>query len=200
VHGKSELAHQRKDVKEFLLGLRDDLNGDIREMEEDKKSYVRNRIAFSYIHNIKLKDSVNRDSLIRYNNALFNTTGLVPNNGRYEGFKSAGKIGTIENRELQNDILDLYQEMIPSLLLTTDYYTGVKMKLGDYLTANLRRTTDTTNNIRTLIKSDEMFYFSQTLMSVEEQLERYNSCIAKIRKITAEIDKEYGPAEQSPTH
>jgi hypothetical protein len=47
---------------------------------------------------------------------FFNLTGLIPNNGRLEGFKSSGKIGNTKDKVLQNNIMDLYQEDIPSLI------------------------------------------------------------------------------------
>jgi hypothetical protein len=37
------------------------------------------------------------------------------NNGNYEGYKSSGKIGYIENDELKSLILDYYQENMPPL-------------------------------------------------------------------------------------
>ena len=55
-------------------------------------------------------------------NSIFNTIALNPSNGRFEGFKSLGKIGNIESEELQNDIMDLYQENITSLLASTERY------------------------------------------------------------------------------
>jgi len=80
--------------------------------------------AFAYLVSVGMNDPVHPDSMIKYNNYIFNTTGLVPNSGRFEGFKSSGKIGTIENKDLQNDIMDLYQENIPGLITSTAYYTA----------------------------------------------------------------------------
>lgn len=47
---------------------------------------------------------------------FYNEVGFMPNNDRFEGFKSSGKIGDIDDTELQNDILDLYQENVSSLI------------------------------------------------------------------------------------
>ena len=68
VHDKSELAHQRKDVKEFLLGLKKDLEGDINEMKEDKKSYNLTHSAFRYINSLQLKEAIDKDSIAKYDN------------------------------------------------------------------------------------------------------------------------------------
>ncbi len=106
-HNRSAHQHQQKDVKEFLLGLKEDLRADITEMEGDKQSYYSQTAAFTYISNLKLNQQPNPDSLKLHYTWIFNSTGLNPNSGRFEGFKSSGKIGTIENKELQNDIMDL---------------------------------------------------------------------------------------------
>jgi hypothetical protein len=114
-HDRSELKHQRHETKEFLLGLKQDLKTDIEEMNQDKASFRLSQRAFKYIISRKIHESLSADTIRKYSGWIFNTTGLVPNSGRFEGFKSAGKMGTIENKELQNSIMDLYQENIPNL-------------------------------------------------------------------------------------
>ena len=129
-HDKSVLRHQRHEAKEFLLGLRQDLETDILEMNQDKRSFEQSGMAFSYITSRKMNEPLNPDTIKKYNNWIFNITELIPNSGRFEGFKSSGKIGTIENKELQNNIMDLYQENIPNLIASTNNYT---LKNNDFL-------------------------------------------------------------------
>jgi hypothetical protein len=81
-------------------------------MQADEESYSGAAKAFKYLTSLPPGEKLNKDSLKKYQGYLLNSTGLVPNDGRYQGFKSSGKISTIENGELQNDILDLYQESI----------------------------------------------------------------------------------------
>src|ERR1700712_366237 len=87
LHDRSEHAHQQKEVKEFLLGLKNDLGNDIKEMLEDKKGYQKSKEAFKYIASVKMNETLNKDSIIKHYRWLFNNTGLVSNNGRFEGFK-----------------------------------------------------------------------------------------------------------------
>ena len=137
VHNKSEHAHQQDDVKKFLIGLKSDLKSDLAEMQNDRASYLDQQAAFSYIAGVRQNHNlISFDSLRKYSNWLFNTTALEPNNGRFEGFKSSGKIGWIENEELQNDIMDLYQEDIVSLLNSTNNYIITKRKFFYYLNKN----------------------------------------------------------------
>jgi hypothetical protein len=190
-HDQSELRHQRRDTREFLLGLRTDLKTDIEEMKSDKVSYRLAGVTFSYITGRKLNKPLNNDSIRKYSNWIFNTTGLIPNNGRFEGFKSSGKIGNIEDKELQNYIMDLYQENIPSLITSTDGYTARKQKLFEFIAANRKRTTDTTTNLTRVLETDEAFNICTSLTYVDEILARYDTCINKMNLIIDHIDREY---------
>jgi hypothetical protein len=190
-HNLSEHRHEQEDVKYFLEGLKSDLTSDIKEMKSDKESYLLQKTLFSYLSHLKISEPVNPDTLRKYRNWLLNTTGLNPNDGRFEGFKSSGKIGTIENKELQNDIMDLYEEDIPALLTSSGFYTGTKVKLFDFSYKNLKRTTDSTSNIITLFKTDEGYNLCVALESPDQIIGQYDDCIALMTKIIGEIDNQY---------
>jgi len=191
-HDRSELKHQRHEAKVFLLGLRQDLKTDIEEMNSDKKSYQNSGVIFRYITNRKLNEKLNADTISKYSNWIFNTTGLIPNSGRFEGFKSSGKIGTIENKKLQDYIMDLYQENIPTLIVSTNDYTAKKQRLFEYLEANTKRVTDSTNNRVSALASDQALNICSSLTFVKQILQRYDTCINKMRLIIGEINKDYG--------
>lgn len=191
LHEWSEHSHQQKEVKEFLIGLKKDLQNDIHEMEQDRITFVKSHEAFKYLTSIKLDETLNTDSVKKHQQFFFNSTGLGANNGRFEGFKSSGKIGTIENTTLQNDILDLYQEDISSLVLSTDYYSAAKNKFNDYYNKNLKRLSDSTDNMYTVLSSDEARNLEEDLTNTRQIINRYDLCIAKSKKIIKEIGKEY---------
>jgi hypothetical protein len=191
-HDRSELRHQRHETKEFLFGLREDLKTDIEEMNSDKGSFEMSGIIFRYIGHRKLNEPLNTDTIRKYDNWIFNTTGLIPNSGRFEGFKSSGKMGTIENKELQNYIMDLYQENIPSLIVSTNDYTEKKQRLFEYLQANTKRTTDSTSNLVTVLASDQATNICRSLTFVSQILSRYDTCINKMKAIINDINNDYG--------
>src|SRR5215831_11612072 len=182
-HNRNEHANHQNDVKQFLLGLKSDLASDIIEMQSDKQSFLKQKAAFEYITSIKLNQTLNEDSLGKHKTWIFNTTGLNPNNGRFEGFKSSGRIGLIENNELQNDIMDLYQEDIVSLLVTTDSYTYAKKKLFEYVYQNTKRLSDSTNNLGAILARDESENICSMLKNPKQVIERYDNCIDKAKKI-----------------
>lgn len=192
LHEKSEHSKHNKEVKEFLLGLKQDLTGDIGEMNEDIKSYKRSAAAYNYIATIKVGEQPNRDSIQVHRNAFFNQTKLIPNIGRFEGFKSSGKIGFIEDKELQNDIMDLYQENIPALSWGADYYNGMKMKLREYCFSVAKRTPGGSGEMfEAALATDQAYYWASDLSYTEEIIDRYNECIKKSSKIIDAINKKY---------
>lgn len=191
LHDRSVLKHQQHETKDFLLGLQEDLKTDIEEMKEDKRSFTLSGKAFAYITSRKLSEKPDIDTINKYRGYIFNITGLIPNSGRFEGFKSSGKMGTIENKDLQNNIMDLYQENIPNVIASTNFYTLKKQKLFDYIAIHSERVTDTSTNMIAVLASDQSFNICITLTSVREILDRYDTCIEKMQAIINEINKEY---------
>jgi hypothetical protein len=191
LHDKSEHSHQQKEVKEFLLGLREDLLADIHEMNDDKISYLNQDKTFNYIASIKLNQTLSADTLNKYQNFLYNITRLQQNNGRFEGFKASGKIGFIEDEKLQNDIMDLYQENIPQLLLSSDAYIRKKNEWFDFLIKNARKVTDSTTNLTTILLTDEAQNLCGFLANTSEIITRYDVCINKMKTIVTEIEDKY---------
>jgi len=190
-HSRTEHAHQQEDVKHFLLGLKSDLKNDLVEMKDDKASYMHQMAAFRYLTSMKLNQQLNPDSMKKYSHTLTNTTALNPNNGRFEGFKSSGKMGLIENEELQSDIMDLYQENIVSLLASTDRYLDTKRHLFEFVIKNRKRLTDSTSNEIDILLQDEAQNICIALRTPYELLSRYDSCINKSNKIIRQINEEY---------
>jgi len=191
LHDKSEHNQQQKEVKEFLLGLREDLLSDLNEMNGDKASYVSQGKLFNYITSAKPHGSLSFDTLYKYRKFLYNTTRLQQNDGRFEGFKASGKIGFIEDEKLQNDIMDLYQENIPSLLASTDGYLHWKNELFEYGVKNRKVITDSSTNITTILLTNEAQNLCGFLANPVEILNRYDVCINKMKTIVAEIDNKY---------
>jgi hypothetical protein len=191
LHNWSEHKHEQEDVKVFLLGLKEDLQSDIKEMQEDSLTFVNISEAFTYITTIKYPQILNEDSLKKFEKYILNTTGLIPNNGRYEGFKSSGKIGLIENNVLQNKILDLYQENVPSLITATNGYTARKLELFKYITQTKKRSSDTTDNLNIILSEDVGQNLSGALVYTGEILQRYGLCIKKSKEIIADINDLY---------
>jgi hypothetical protein len=122
LHSWSLHSHQQKETNEFLADLKDDLNKDIVNMDEKKTQMAETIKQYSYLRNLS-EERI--DSLTNKKAGIdIGVTFVIrkTNNGNYEGFKSSGKIGYIENKKLKKLILEYYQESIPSIEETEKYF------------------------------------------------------------------------------
>lgn len=185
---KREMHHEQKEVKEFLTGLKSDLKNDILEMKEDRSGYKAQGKWFNYFATEK---QFNKDTLRAKEWVIWNFIHLLVNNGRYEGFKASGKINTIENVELRNQILDLYQEIIVGLTNNTATYNDLKKQLHVIISKKRKGIGEDFDNLTEILKDDEIKNYCHRLRFTAEPIRRYDSAISKCTKIIALIDEEY---------
>lgn len=116
LHSWSDHRHEQKETTEFLKGIKDDLTKDIQLLEENKQTIIGVDSNFRFLlalYNTKSIDTASDRLISHYLN--FSLVVTHPHVGRYEGFKSSGKIGTIENDSLKQNILVYYQQTLPDL-------------------------------------------------------------------------------------
>src|ERR1700743_534302 len=113
LHGWSDHQDEQKVTTEFLRGLKTDLTKDILEIHENKATLIQVDSNFHFLSDINKDHRIDTASDHLITHYLdFSFTLTHANVGRYEGFKSSGKIGTIENDSLKQDILEYYQQTI----------------------------------------------------------------------------------------
>ena len=88
--------------------------------------------------------------------------------------------------------MDLYQENIATLIVSTNDYTAKKQRLFEYLEANTKRVTDSTNNRVSALASDQALNICSSLTFVKQILQRYDTCINKMKLIIEDINEDYG--------
>jgi len=184
-------GEDQETAKEFLLGLKEDLKKDISEMRADKASYLKCKQGFLYFSNLTEDSIWIQDSIDNYRYIFYNRIALVPNDGAYEGFKSSGKLYSIQNRELRAAILDLYQESIPLLLNSTNLYIAKKEKITTYFEDQQQFGLNGESNFKSIILSPKMKNLCQGLSYMDEILARYDQSIDISNKIVSLIDAEY---------
>jgi len=127
LHSRSLHSHQQKETKEFLSDIKDDLNKDILSVSEKEKQMTETIKQYNYLRDLTEKRI---DSLSNKKAKIgIGVTYVIrkTNDGNYEGFKSSGKIGYIENKKLKKMILGYYQEGMPSIDETENYFN---LRLG----------------------------------------------------------------------
>ena len=173
--------------------MRTDLQNDIVQLKADSASYFNLYTGWNYLRNAGVnKIALNKDSANMYAGTLMNTTEFNPNNSRFEALKSSGQLDVIENDSLQNLILDLYQNRITALKLSTSYITLFKtQQLQPFLSRNFRFDKDGNNNLQDLIEMPEVQNYLYLGNISIEAMERYHNAINQSIKIIDMIDKQY---------
>jgi hypothetical protein len=111
LHSWSEHNHQQKEVSEFLIDLKSDLQQDIKAMKEEAENLKTGIKSIDYLSKLSPKE-IEKMGTIKAN---FHLTTRRTNEGNFEGFKSSGKIGYIEDKKLKSNILEYFVQNMPPL-------------------------------------------------------------------------------------
>jgi Family of unknown function (DUF6090) len=106
---------ERAEVKEFLADLREDLKMDTTSIHKSIGILKPHIEEYTFALNLT---SSQMDSMERANVSVKVNFDIIPfqfNQGNYQGFKSSGKIGFIDNKNLKKEILAYHEETIPSV-------------------------------------------------------------------------------------
>lgn len=165
LHSWSEHRHEQKEANKFLQELKEDLSADIKVLEENKNTAT--ALNNNYKFMLSLKENKASDSLIGPHTS-FSLLGTSFNIGRYEGFKSSGKIGTIEDDKLKNKILSYYQQTIPNLISSVNFINAEQLKILDTDAGNLALY-DVYTTQRMQSKYSNLQFNTNSLITVYEQ-------------------------------
>jgi len=185
LHGWSEHRHQQNETKEFLADLKEDLENDVKSMQVAKDSLSKSERSFLFLARLNKDrlDSLSKAKSFLYFYSSLGTTKI--SNGDYEGFKSSGKIGFIEDKKLKKIILKYYQDAIPNVLEAEKINAALLLKVLDYWAENSDQ--DVQKRILSPKLKTLLATFNQTAKS---SLDLYQEAIGLANEITAEIDKD----------
>jgi hypothetical protein len=136
LHSWSEHKHQQEEVAVFLGNLKNDLKNDIKNMDIEKKAYQESNIGYQKILALT---SPQLDSIYKSKGKVdfpIYSHGQIMNIGNFEGFKSSGKIGYIEDEKLKQKILSYYQISVPAINEVDKMYTNFLFKSFDKMIEN----------------------------------------------------------------
>ena len=187
LHGWSDHRQEQKETNEFLRGLKIDLARDIREIDEDKAVFTKVDSDFQFLRTINDDHRIDTASnhLITHH-LVFSLVATHANIGRFEGFKSSGKLGTIGNDSLKQAILEYYQQTIPGLTDEEELANSFQEKLMD-----MEVSKDEKEAFKDLAKSFKMRALLEFATHNIERVTRYcDSTTLQAKKIIALIDQE----------
>ena len=186
-HSWSEHRHEQKEVQGFLKGLKEDLTKDKSLLQENKNQIVQLDSNFKFL--IVLDGNGHSDTIgeAAINDHLYFSLPVThPNIGRYEGFKSSGKIGEIENDSLKENILRFYEQYIPDLSYSENFVNTLQTKMLD-----LRVNKSESMTSRDFVTTSKMkSLFNIGIHNFEVSSDLYDKAMAQADRIIAAIDKE----------
>jgi hypothetical protein len=183
LHSWSEHRHEQEEAHKFLRELKEDLKNDAALLNENQSTAKKLDDDFRYILSLK-KGNLN-DTIIGPHTDL-DFLGTNFNVGRYEGFKSSGKIGTIENDALKNKILAYYQQTIPNLVLKANFINAEHTKILDVSRNEIGNLS--LNEFLTTKKMHLMYTFLE--YNYRAAITNYAETVDQVNEMIAEIDKE----------
>jgi len=190
LHNWSEHNNEQKVTRTFLLGLRDDIKADIAETKEILETYKEYGLLYTWLSNLDPSKVPNRDSLKQALVKIRNNTFLRAHKSRFEGFLSAGKIMTIENDSLTQNILEYYEEILPELGSSEGGWVTENDKLNTYLTDNTKDLGSDMSQFQVLT-TPKGKYLTKTLIPWPQLLQRHEALIIEGNKIISTISAMY---------
>ncbi len=192
LHNLSEKRHEHAEAKVYLKGLRTDLLSDIKEMKSDSATYAEQKKFFKYLsenHSKSFDTTYFKNYYWMFNNEIF----LVPNISRFEALKYSGKMNFIENKDLLDEIINLYEEKIPMLVSAGKSASNYKIQsLGAYLDAHLLYREDKLPELMYAAQNDATikYHFERIAQYVPFVINFYKDVIQHNIKLVAMIDEE----------
>jgi len=105
--------------------------------------------------------------------------------GNYEGFKSSGKIGFIDNKDLKKHILKYYQEATPNILEAEKINATEVIKISDYWAENAEQ------KIQKTVLSPKFKTLLEVFRNTSKgSLELYQDAIDQAKQINTEIEQQ----------
>lgn len=105
---------ERTEVKEFLADLKEDLQLDTASLNRKIVTLKRYISDYTLILNLTNAQIDSLKKVKKTVNLNFDITPSPFNEGNYQGFKSSGKIGFIDNKDLKKYMLAYYEQVTPS--------------------------------------------------------------------------------------
>lgn len=185
-HNRSEHAHQQADVKTFLTDLKEDIGVDTANMHRSINAINKELPNINFLLQLtpQIIDSITK----KPNSSLGFSSGISTtkiNNGNYEGFKSSGKIGNIEDKKLKKLILKYYQEITPDVLEVEKYNHAWVAKIDDFAAEY-----SSTDILRIFLDKKFKYMLNKYIDSSNQNVKTYNEAIHIAEEILTEINKE----------
>lgn len=195
LHSLGEHRHEQQQVRAFLLGVRHDIGSDLDMIKELNQAYHAYDANFDYLGKLDPRSAPEPQAFeaayqLADNNYFFN-----PLVSRYQGFKSSGKLGHIENEVLLDKILELYERHTAGIKSSEAGWRNNQDLYRAYIENGLTGEDSLAERYR-LITAPKGKRLLRKRMTYPQLYDRYKDYAALGAEIIKEIEHEYPAAAQ----
>jgi hypothetical protein len=196
LHSVGEHRHEQKQVKTFLLGLKRDIQSDLNQINGIVEFHRASDARFAYLASLDPHEAPDRQKFNDAYTMLQTNSFLVSRLGRYEGFKSSGKLTNIENDALLEKITTLYDYDLPKLNMSSGGWRRLQGELLAYADEKLGEE-DSPGARFKMIASSKGKRLSERMVTHHQLYERYQIVVDNGSAIIKDIDNAY-PEQAKP--
>jgi hypothetical protein len=189
LHGLSEHHHQQQEVRSLLIGLREDLKGDIAFLTRMQTSYHQFDDNYAYLASLEAGREPDWKRFNEAYEAIGVNSLLIPNKSRFDGFMMSGKLSNIEDEAILNRILELYQTLLPQIKLSEGGWESNRRNLLAYRDDAL--TTDDPQDHYRVLTTPKSRRLLKHMATYPQLYQRYQAYIDLSRQIIQAIDDAY---------
>ena len=191
-HNWSEKRHERELEKNFLIGIR----GDLDQVKHDlETNLLYTQPILDYYDSVWVQINghrIDKAFVDTNSNNLMNTFEFEYNNSRYESFKSSGYLRLIENDSLSLDITTLYTVWLPEQVsLDKTVFNERRQQYVTYIGSKAQMDSSGKIIISDMLNSpDVKFQIKWQSVMLTSKKWRRQFAIQEIGRVINEIDRE----------
>jgi hypothetical protein len=198
LHGLSEHHHQQQEVRSFLVGLKGDLESDVRQLTNIMEGYRGFDANYAYLASLdpdkqpeweKFKEAYGKSEANWY---------FIPNKSRYDGFQMSGRLTNIEDEKLLAELLSLYQIHLPQIQTSEGGWTTRQRKLREYREDQLEG--DDERSLFRVTTTPKGKRLLRQMTATPQLYERYQTYLDRSREIIKMIDTAYPDQAAAKAH
>lgn len=193
LHSLGEHRHEQQQVRAFLLGVRHDIGSDIETIKELNQAYHGYDANFDYLGKLDPRSAPDAQTFTPAYERADGNYFFNPLVSRYQGFKSSGKLGHIENEALLEKILDLYELQTVAIKMSENGWRNNQEIYRAYIENGLTGEDNLAERYR-LITAPKGKRLLRKQLASPQLYQRYNGYAALGAEIIREIEHEYPDA------
>lgn len=192
LHNWSDSNKDREEEREFLAGLKGDLQADMVEMRSDSAYYRLELKAVGYFLRIGAGEAISKDSMYFYRDMLFGDAQIYPRISRFEALKGSGRMGIIRNKQLMLHITDLYSKDFPEIERRNEFVNSLRENaLIPFVDSHLQLdAAGHETNWQELLRMSQMRLMVTAQGTILNNIEVYGIGLKKCEDIIREIDEQ----------